>query len=298
MIEFVVLDVETTGLDKETEICEVAFVRFVDGEVVDSLSSYVNPSRNAKWRKQAVALHGITKEAVKSAPALSQLKDSIEKFVQGKTLFAHNASFDVNRLMSEAGIQLSAFCTQLMSSELAAGKVQKLDDLCVLLGIEKSPTHDAEGDAIACGRLVQIILKKAGVTDQGEIKKRFAYASIRPTEVSHDRASQGPRNNQALRKGEFLEFMTREEFGSVANTHFSGKTVIFSDLKILSKVDAQTMISNFGGQSFDHVTKDIDYLVVGDLAVETTKLRRAKQFNAKKSNIQIISEAEFIEMAK
>lgn len=43
---FVVFDIETTGLSKETEsITEIGAVKVVDGKIIDRFSTFVNPER-------------------------------------------------------------------------------------------------------------------------------------------------------------------------------------------------------------------------------------------------------------
>jgi len=297
-VEFIVFDVETTGLDRETEICQLSFVRFVDGVQADDLTTLVKPSYAAKWRSQAVEIHGITKAKVKDAPKLSQLKDSIHEYVAGKVLFAHNASFDVNRLMAEAGINLEAYCTLKMCSVLHLSTTsKKLDDICGELGIYKNEIHDALGDSIACAQLVVHILESQKVQSAKQLSKQFAYAICNPTISSFELAEQGPKNNQALRRAEFAEAASNPKFGSIHNAYFKGKTVVFSDTKI-SKPDAQKLVMLFGGESFDHINKSLDFLVVHDLSSETSKAKRAREFIAKGAKIQIIDEANFISLAE
>jgi DNA polymerase III epsilon subunit-like protein len=298
-MEFVAFDLETTGLGDSTEICEFAFVLYRDGELVETLTSRVKPSHNAQWQSGAIKIHGITKESVKSAPPLVHFKHQIASFVSGRPVFAHNASFDLNRLMSEIGLRIEAYCTQRISQELkGASFPKKLDDIAKSLGIVKADLHDALGDAIVCAEVAHALFTDEGVTSADDLAERFSRHILVPTDVSTEKAAAGPKNDKSLRKADFDDLAAGEDFGKAKSPHFTNKTVIFSDLKVLSKFDAQTLILRFGGFSLDNVSKETDFLVMGDIKKETTKKKSTDRINARGGSIRVITEAEFILMVE
>ena len=95
--EFVVFDVETTGLEPYRDrIIELAAVRFVDGEPTEVFETFINPER--KIPAQATSINHITDEIVADAPTMSQILPSFEAFVLDSTLVAHNLEFDLKFL--------------------------------------------------------------------------------------------------------------------------------------------------------------------------------------------------------
>lgn len=95
--EFIVIDVETTGLSKETDyLLEVAAVRYRDGKEVDSFSSLINPGVNIP--KASTKIHGITDGKVRNAPPIEKALPEYLDFLGESLLVAHNASFDIGFL--------------------------------------------------------------------------------------------------------------------------------------------------------------------------------------------------------
>ncbi|HON83948.1 MAG TPA: NAD-dependent DNA ligase LigA, partial [Caldisericia bacterium] len=71
-----------------------------------------------------------------------------------------------------------------------------------------------------------------------------------------------------------------------------GKKFIFTgSLETMSRKDAEELVKNSGGEVASTVSKNIDYVVVG-------KDPGSKLDKAKKLNLKIINEDEFIEMIK
>lgn len=92
----VILDLETTGLldkDPDTKIVQITLMNG-SGKIV--FSSLVNPQR--KIPPEAMRVHGIKDSDVANAPKLEDLIEILKNFLDGASLVAYNAGFDVHLL--------------------------------------------------------------------------------------------------------------------------------------------------------------------------------------------------------
>src|SRR5512146_1290056 len=99
---YVAIDVETTGIEAGDghRICEIALLRFLRGNVIDSLVSLVNPLRPIS--PGASAVNGITDLMVADAPLFVDLIPGILSFIDNDVLVFHNAPFDLSFLRAES----------------------------------------------------------------------------------------------------------------------------------------------------------------------------------------------------
>lgn len=94
---YAVVDIETTGLDKYSDrITEIAVVLVENGVIVNRFSTLVNPGVSIPH--QITELTGITNSMVKNKPTIDEILPDFMKFVEGYTLIAHNANFDIGFL--------------------------------------------------------------------------------------------------------------------------------------------------------------------------------------------------------
>jgi DNA polymerase-3 subunit epsilon len=95
--DFVVVDLETTGLSpEEAAITEIGAVRVCGGRWVGQFSSLVNPGTSIP--EPAITVTGISDAMASAAPALSQVLPVFLGFAGGAVLAAHNAQFDIGFL--------------------------------------------------------------------------------------------------------------------------------------------------------------------------------------------------------
>jgi len=156
-MNFVALDVETANSDRGS-ICQIGWVRFRDGEPVDSFTSLVNPE--SPFLQRNILIHGITPEHVHGSPTFATL---FPRLIADLTcdFIAHHGSFDwqsfahaclLNNLALPSWLWVD---TQEMSEFRWPGWANyKLDSVCGQLGISLQAHHNALHDAEACGGIV------------------------------------------------------------------------------------------------------------------------------------------------
>jgi len=86
---FVVLDTETTGLEKPAEICEIAIVDHT-GAIL--MSTHVKPTLPIP--PAATAIHGITDDMVSGSPQWPVVRDDVLRIIKHKDVIVYTATYD------------------------------------------------------------------------------------------------------------------------------------------------------------------------------------------------------------
>ncbi len=194
--EFVVFDIETTGLSPASEeITEIGAVKIKDGQIVDTFNRLVNPKKPIPER--IVELTKITDQMVENEPDISAILPEFLEFAKGSCLVAHNASFDTSFIKKDAqklGIEFD-FCyldTVALARALVSGvKNYKLDTLTKHFNIVLENHHRACDDAEATGKiflkLLEVLKEKSinnisdinsGLAGQADFKSLKTYHTI------------------------------------------------------------------------------------------------------------------------
>ena len=165
--QFVVIDVETTGLfpRKYDRIIEIAVVTVTGcGKVVEEYASLVNPGRDLG----PTDIHGIQGSDVVSAPRFEDIAGDIVDRLSGKVVAGHNVRFDLDFVAAEIsrlGVDLPALpcvCTLRLADRVAlAAPSRRLCGCCEALGIPHVAAHSALGDARATAQLLLALLSAA-----------------------------------------------------------------------------------------------------------------------------------------
>lgn len=161
--KFVVLDVETTGLNpEEHRIVELCLLTVEDGDVKEVWNQRFNPEGPVGKTE----IHGITDADVANSPLFRNMVEELNSRIRDVVLVAHNARFDLAFLRSEferAGYQspwLPSICT-LQASKYYQPHLsrRRLVDCCEDVGIEITGAHSANGDSIATAQLFHYYLR-------------------------------------------------------------------------------------------------------------------------------------------
>lgn len=90
---FVALDLETTGLNPESDkIIEIAAIKYINFNISDTLHTLINPK--IEIPNYITSINGISNDMVKSKPTIEQVFPKLIKFIEDLPIVAHNAGFD------------------------------------------------------------------------------------------------------------------------------------------------------------------------------------------------------------
>lgn len=165
---YVSFDTETTGAyPLESEICEVAAVKWKDGIIIDEFQSLACISK--PMSTFIIGIHGITNEMCEGAPPMGEIVKKFHAFIQDSVLVAHHAPFDLGFLaleMEKAGLKLPdmpVVCSSLLSRKVFPDfPNHKLQTLIPLLGIQQGTAHRALDDSRACLHVALKCMEKLG----------------------------------------------------------------------------------------------------------------------------------------
>ena len=162
--QYVAFDVETTGLDPATDrIVEIAAVRVLDDQIVDSFRSLVDPGVRIPLDAQRV--HGITDAMVEDSPLIERVLPEFLEFMGNDMLAAHNAAFDIRFvgmacIRHDYQIPNAYFDTMGLARLWPAAPNKKLSTLARAAGITQAQDHRALGDAELVAQLIAAARKQ------------------------------------------------------------------------------------------------------------------------------------------
>jgi DNA polymerase III subunit epsilon len=169
-VEFVVLDLETTGGSPANDrVTEVGAVKVRGGEVLGNFHTLVDPE--VPIPPIITALTGITDRMVAGAEPIQVVLPCLLEFLGGAVLVAHNASFD--RRFLQTNLERHGYrrlanrvvCTARLARKLLPRDEVpnvRLATLAAHLGTSVAPCHRALTDARATVDVLHALLERAG----------------------------------------------------------------------------------------------------------------------------------------
>ena len=186
---FVVLDVETTGLNTHTDrITEIGAVRIEGFREVARFSTLVDPGIPVP--EKVTELTGITNAMLRGQPAIKDILADFDAFCKGAVIVAHNAAFDTAfflRAYEESGLRYDypvldtlALCRNYYVNM----KTHKLGQICKEMGIELKGAHRAINDAAATGEVLVRTLKR--LISEKKLKRLDELNCLFTTDIGGD----------------------------------------------------------------------------------------------------------------
>ena len=171
--EFVVFDIETTGLSCVMDkIIEIGAVRCKNGEILDRFDTFVDPEMAIP--EEIVKLTSITDDMLVGAPKIKEALTEFLNFCGSSPIVAHNAPFDTSFIRTacvECGMEFkntyidTCAMSRFVNPEL---KKHKLDTLQEYFNLEEFNHHRADADAEITAQIfhkMSLKLKEDGILD-------------------------------------------------------------------------------------------------------------------------------------
>jgi len=188
-LNFTAIDFETAN-NHPASACSVGLVKVRDGRVVDKTGWLIRPPLGfdvmLEWNTR---IHGITADDIVEAPLWADQADALLEFIDGDTLAAHNAGFDVGVLTAAQTVSaLEVPSLAYLCSLKVARKTYNLDSYrlpvaAMAAGFEDFAHHEALADAEACAAIVVHAAKRHDVTELVDLA-RLCGTSLGRTRVA------------------------------------------------------------------------------------------------------------------
>ena len=295
--DYTVIDLETTGLSPRCdEIIELAAIRVRDGEVQDSYQQLVRPKERISDFISSIT--NITNEMVADAPRIEDVLSDYLGFIGSDVVVGHNVCFDVNFIFDNcASIFGKAFTNNYINTVRVAKRLldlphYKLSDLCVYFGISGENAHRALADCQMTHELV------------GKLKGKCAEIGCSDLEINWLEEHKCEKRYVHL-DARMIERQIPEE--EIDKTHpLYGKRVVFTGALVRFKRQAaMQLVANLGAINQNSVTKDTDYLVLGNNDYcrtikdgKSSKQKKAEEYMLKGTGISIMDEQTFYDMVE
>ncbi len=196
--EFIVFDVETTGLSAMggDRIIEIAAVKVRDGKVAGEFYSLVNPKRALS--PEAMLINQITEEMVVNAPTSQVVLPQLIDFIGGGCVAGHNVRFDLGFVGYELSLIGRRFKddtpvvdTLKMSRELLPYlSSHKLAYIARSLGISIGETHRAMADVKLTAQVLLRLMDMAADKNLDKVGKFLSQFGVEKPSFKLNQVSQ------------------------------------------------------------------------------------------------------------
>ena len=167
MKEYIVVDLETTGLDpyKGCEIIEIGVTEITQGKIGRNYSRLIKPKNHIPYFITEIT--NISDDMVENEEGIEQVLPRFREYLGDKIMIAHNAKFDLkflNYYLEALNLEpiTNYICTLEMLKQVKSynGKNKKLETACSYYNIENINAHRADSDTLATAKLFLTIKDK------------------------------------------------------------------------------------------------------------------------------------------
>ncbi len=300
-MDFITIDFETATSDRDSP-CEIGLTFVKDRQIVDTKSWLIKPMYD-EFDYFNVLVHGIRPEHVANEPEFNIIWTEIKPLIENQFLIAHNASFDISVLRKTLQAYQIPFptlnysCSYIFCKKVWQGlPAYDLKSLCKLNNINFNH-HRAAADSRATAELALKAFELAEVFCHEDFPEKLK-TSIGQLYDGGYRPCETKRTYKARDLTSIIGDPTKHNLNSI----FYGRTVVFTGaLSSMVRAEAQQTIADIGGIIGGNVTKDTDFLIIGQQDYRivgedgmSNKQEKAVKLIEKGATLEIISENDFI----
>ncbi len=300
-MNFITIDFETATSDRDSP-CEIGLTFVKGSRIINTKSWLIKPKCYPEFDGFNISMHGIKPKDVAKEPEFDKLwKTELKALFKNQFFIAHYAGFDFSVLRKTLETynipfpDLQYSCSYIFSKRVWPKLLSyDLQSLCNLNEISFKH-HRAGEDSLACAKLSLKAFKLAGVKNTDDFPRKLG-TSVGKLFTGGYRPSETKRAYQSA--ASIVGDSSKHNHESI----FYGKSVVFTGtLSSMVRKEAHQIIANIGGTNSDTVTKETDFLIVGQQDFRrvgedcmSRKQEKAQKLLDNGVTIEVMSEADFL----
>jgi DNA polymerase III subunit epsilon len=300
-MDFVTIDFETATSQRDSP-CEIGLTFVQDRQIVETKSWLIKPMYD-DFDYFNILIHGIRPEDVAGKPEFDELWSEIRPLIENKFLIAHNAGFDISVLRRTLEAYQIPFptlnysCSYIFSKKVWQGlPAYDLKTLCKINKIDLKH-HRAGADCKATAELCLKAFDIAGVSTFDDFPEK-----LKTTIGQLYDGGYRPSETKRIYKSKDLTKLVGDPTKHNPESIFYGRIVVFTGaLSSMVRAEAQQKIADIGGILGNTVTKETDFLIVGQQDYRivgddgmSSKQKKAIGLIEQGSTLEILSENDFL----
>lgn len=276
--DYCVLDLETTGLSANyDDIIEIGILKIRGDVITDKYQSLVNPGYEIPG--YITELTGITNEMLADQPSIENLIDDIIKFIGDDVIIGHNTTFDLNFIKKYVEDISNDYMDTMQLSRKVYPELShhRLKDMVEYLSLSNNE-HRSLIDCISTKELYDAIknkLEKDGLKFDDLFVKKHYFINVDDIKAITDHVDED-------------------------NFFYQKHCVFTGTLEKMVRKDAMQLVVNVGGILDKSVTKETNYLILGNNDYcssikdgKSSKQKKAEKLKLSGQDIEIIDEDTF-----
>lgn len=284
---FTLIDIETTGLSSfYDEIIELSAIKVRENKIINTFSTLVKPEN--KIDEFITELTGITNDMLKDAPKAKKIIQEYIDFIADDIVIGYNVNFDINFIydsyynyrkkeFKNDFIDLMRICKKLCQLNN-----HKLKTVAENYGINTDGHHRGLNDCKITFEIFNSV--KNEILSQYTCAKEFY------------------KDNWSTQK-KAKDITTSNNDFDTSHIFYNKVCVFTGTLSKLPRKGAMQKVVDIGGICGDNLTKDTNFLIVGEQDYSRTiqsgksrKILKAEEYILKGFDIKIIPECLFYEL--
>lgn len=282
--DYIVVDIETTGLDPYfDDIIEIGALKIKNGKIVDKFEQLIKPP--SPISDFISELTGITNDMLINCPTINFILPKFIDFISDTNIVGHNVHFDINFLYDNIFLHLNKkfsnnFIDTLRLSRRLFPTLEnhKLNTVSKHLNIKIDNHHRAIADCEITYKIYE------------EIKKYVSNKNINLVELFLPKKS-----DKLLAKNITTKITEFDETHLLYSKH-----CVFTGSLQIPRKEAMQIVADLGGHCQDNVTKDTNFLILGNYDYSSNeksiKQKKAEKYILEGFDIHIISENVFMDL--
>lgn len=306
-LDFVAIDFETAN-ERRSSPCALGIAEVRSGQLISSEVIFVRPpAGHDRLHPFNEALHGISQQVIDRSPPFADVWPLVQARLEGRTVIAHNAAFDVGVLRDTLDVldapwpDFEYLCTMVLARRALELDSYRLPFVAEALGVDLGNHHDAGADARAAAEIFLALTRHANATD---LETLLGQLHIAPGVLSRNawRGCQAARIRSGPRSGPKLTAAAASPDADPDHPLF-GRIIVFTGaLQRMRRQDAWDLCALVGGLPQPRITKKTNVLVVGTQnpralrpgAIRSSTENKASTLRKGGQDIEILGEDDFL----